>query len=390
MKKQLKNMLFISVGISVTLPIISASCDKGTIKAKEAADIFIPDNFDTKELGYFERKKIFHKADSIDLNSIDYIKNTTFELPDEKDFFLKVYSITPPAIDENTVVSADKDKEVSAEIKLEFRIVYKDPNENTVELVDGWNRKLSIKNDKFVLHSLNSVYNSFENNKTNAFEFKNIDWNKLKAKYFDAEIVEWSDGDTPIVKVTAIDPSNTTVKVGEKTKIRISGIDTPEKFVGGNKSKDFEHNYAKLSSKFAEEAVPKGSKVRVYADQKDAFGRWMGDVFFGENYKYLYSVEITRSGLTLPYFSDVSQALNFAKNPLYWEHYALLQLANAFEFAITNKKGFFKTFALPYWIQSNIYRMKPNGKWTLLDKKSERNLFNIEGINLINDSYKNK
>ncbi|NES53466.1 hypothetical protein G3565_34615, partial [Escherichia coli] len=83
-------------------PVISASCDKGTVKAKEAAEIFIPDNFDTKELGYFERKRIFNKADSIDLNSIDYTKNTTFELPDEKDFFLKVYSITPPAIDEDT------------------------------------------------------------------------------------------------------------------------------------------------------------------------------------------------------------------------------------------------------------------------------------------------
>lgn len=259
-------MFFILVGIFVILLIILVLCDKGIIKVKEVVDIFILDNFDIKELGYFERKKIFYKVDFIDLNSIDYIKNIVFELLDEKDFFLKVYLIIFFVIDENIVVFVDKDKEVSVEIKLEFRIVYKDFNENIVELVDGWNRKLSIKNDKFVFYLFNLVYNSFENNKINVFEFKNIDWNKLKVKYFDVEIVEWSDGDIFIVKVIVIDFFNIIVKVGEKIKIRIFGIDIFEKFVGGNKSKDFEYNYVKLFLKFVEEVVLKGLKVRVYVD----------------------------------------------------------------------------------------------------------------------------
>ncbi|WP_427909798.1 thermonuclease family protein [Mycoplasmopsis bovis] len=389
MKRSIKNTLIVLTSASAFLPVISASCENGTIKAKEVAEVHLPDNFDIKKLNSSE-KRVFKKANSVNLNSVDYTKGTTFEIPGEKDYFLKIYSLTPPSIDENTVVPLDKDKEVSAEINLEFKIIYKDPVENAVELVDGWEKKLSIKNDKFILHSLNSVYNSFESNKASAFEFKNIDWDKLKAKYFDAEIVKWSDGDTPVVKVTSVDPLNQNVKVGDETKIRISGVDTPEKFVGGIKSSNLEHNYALLSSKFAEEALPKGSKVRVYGDSKDAYGRIVGDVFFGDKYQYLYSVEITRSGLTLPYYDNITLAFSFVKNPVYWEHYALLRLGEALEYAKTNKKGFFKTFALPYWIQSNIYKMKPNGKWTLLDKHSPTNLYNIEGINLIDDSYKNK
>ncbi|TKA59334.1 hypothetical protein MBOVa_2110 [Mycoplasmopsis bovis 8790] len=390
MKKQIKNALFPLASVTALSPFISATCQNTTTKANEVAELHVPDDFEIKKLGFFEKKRLFKKADTLELSNIDYTKGTTFEIPDEKDYFLKIYSLAPPAIDENTVIPFDRDKEVNAEINLTFRIIYKNSAENSIEIVDGWEKKLNIKKDKFILHSLNSIYNSFESNKENAFEFKNIHWDKLKAKYFDAEIVSWSDGDTPVVKVTNVDPSNTNAKKGAETKIRISGIDTPEKFVGGIKSKELEHNYAKISSKFAEEAIPKGSKVRVYADSSDAYGRLVGDLFFGENYKYLYSVEITRSGLTLPYYDDITRALNFVKDPIYWEHYALLRLAEALEYAKTNKKGFFKTFALPYWIQSNIYKMKPNGKWTLLDKKSARNLYNIEGINLSENSYKNK
>lgn len=259
-------MFFILVGIFVILLVILVLCDKGIVKVKEVVDIFILDNFDIKELGYFERKKIFNKVDFINLNSIDYIKNIIFELLNEKDFFLKIYLIIFFVIDENIVVFVDKDKEVSVEINLEFRIVYKDFNENIVELVDGWNRKLSIKNDKFVFYLFNLVYNSFESNKVNVFEFKNIDWDKLKVKYFDVEIVEWSDGDIFKVKVIVVDIFNIIVKVGEEIKIRIFGIDMFEKFVGGNKSKDFEYNYVKLFLKFVEEVVLKGLKVRVYVD----------------------------------------------------------------------------------------------------------------------------
>nr|WP_307907064.1 hypothetical protein [Mycoplasmopsis bovis] len=201
MKRNIKHTLIVLTSASAFLPVISASCENGTIKAKEVAEVHLPDNFDIKKLNSSE-KRVFKKANSVNLNSVDYTKGTTFEIPGEKDYFLKIYSLTPPSIDENTVVPLDKDKEVSAEINLEFKIIYKDPVENTVELVDGWEKKLSIKNDKFILHSLNSVYNSFESNKASAFEFKNIDWDKLKAKYFDAEIVKWSDGDTPVVKVT--------------------------------------------------------------------------------------------------------------------------------------------------------------------------------------------
>ena len=61
--------------------------------------------------------------------------------------------------------------------------------------------------------------------------FSDINWTKYS--YVDAEIVSWTDGDTPNVKVLSTSGSDAvkSIHAGDELAIRISGIDTPEAHV---------------------------------------------------------------------------------------------------------------------------------------------------------------
>ncbi len=365
-------------------PLVAASCNHDDVE-----ELFLPKNFQIVKIEDNKLAELKSKVNNLKLNGNEFLHSTTFKIDDnEKDYFLKAYVISTPNIEATTKVDSEKDTIYPISIEIQYWIIKKDHSgENEHQLVANSEKVVNINFQNFTLHSLNSIYNKFDAQK--AFEYKNINWDILKNKYFDAEITDWSDGDTFKATVIGKDNANNMVEIGEEIKVRIDGIDTPEKAVNGKVSQDFEMGYAKLSSRFAIDTIPVGSKVRVIGDTKDSFGRIVGDAFFGDKYQYLYTLEIVRAGLTLPY-AKLNNVINKIKNPIYLEHYSIHQMALAFNDAIKNRRGFFKTFALPEWASKCIYRQKPNTSWTDFWKRSRKNFFNATGLDLVNDSYKNK
>ncbi|WAM04040.1 hypothetical protein ONA22_00095 [Mycoplasmopsis cynos] len=88
----------------------------------------------------------------------------------------------------------------------------------------------------------------------------------------------------------------------------MSGIDTPEKGLGGKKGIRKNHRLLNMlllyTTKFAEEILGKkfaNDVVVGFASGKDTYERITADIFFGEKYKYSYNAEIVRAGHTLPF-----------------------------------------------------------------------------------------
>lgn len=200
----------------------------------------------------------------------------------------------------------------------------------------------------------------------------NINWEALKNHWVEAKIVGWADGDTPKFVITKKptlwrDNDAYVEKFNNQTKLslRIQGIDTPEKNVGPKESTPFEHQYAELSTAFGENNIPIGTPIRIFLNGQDTFGREVGDFFFGEGFKYSYSVSITNAGLTLPLVTDHEVISNY-KNKTMVDHYTLIPLANAFNTAFIKRRGYFINFHTPSAISNYIYLMKQNNLWTSL------------------------
>lgn len=182
------------------------------------------------------------------------------------------------------------------------------------------------------------------------------------------KIVENSDGDTAKVQIMS-DKLKKYISLGKGdiTKVRIFGVDTPEKAVGTTKSDPEEYKYAAKASEFCSNTLKVGEQYLLFLSSytTDTFGRLVGDFFFKKNpsdEKYLsYSVEITRSGWTLPHTSLDSIKLIDEKYSL--SYYTLLLIAYAMEDAAKNKAGAFKDFKTPYYF-SQIYKLKPNSAYT--------------------------
>lgn len=205
----------------------------------------------------------------------------------------------------------------------------------------------------------------------------NVDWNNTR--WYEGIVTKWADGDTLEVKVVRKGPKiDNAININEAYRIRVGGIDTPEKAVGGELATPFEYQYAELSSAFGKKAISIGKTVRVLYSSKDAYGRLVGDIYFGDKFDISYSVEIVRSGYTLPMGSILTNALT--KNN--YEYYSYYLMALALEQAQKNKKGFFADFDTPEAISNFIYLKKPN--------TSFRIFLRGEKFSILNDRYKDK
>ncbi|MBZ4218174.1 thermonuclease family protein [Mycoplasma tauri] len=363
--------------------LIAISCGNSTssISKEDFSKYEVSDDF--VNVSNAHRQKIIEK---INANNFNY-KNAIPELSkdnkrlfsigmDSDGYFLYFEKKNVDDVPKGFAPEEQKDVTIKRPITYSFIVVKADQVFKKFNKVSGTQvtHKDSID---FTLHATNSIYTSFEKIKPYAFEFKNIDWESLKGIVFDGEIVNHSDGDTFTVRVEKIDQSNTNYKVGQEVKIRINGIDTPEKQVGGRTADDFERSYAELSSRFGRETFKTGQKVKVFYTGIDAFGRTVGDIFFGDKFQYLYSLEITRAGLTLPaYDGTLISLVDNIPNKKNIEHYFSWQAALAMKQAIEMKNGFYKTFETPFEVE-RIYRMKSNTKWRIFFKDSDENIFTI-------------
>ncbi|MBU4690636.1 thermonuclease family protein [Mycoplasma sp. ES3157-GEN-MYC] len=222
--------------------------------------------------------------------------------------------------------------------------------------------------------------------KNNSFVNKNI---------FKARVTQHADGDT--IQVLALENNDKhSITTGKQYKIRLAGIDTPEKNVGGTDSDPEEMFWAVKASKFCEKVLKDNQIVYIYATGKDTYGRITADVFFSydnnqpnsvEEAKHSYSVEITRAGWTLPYLTNPSDLVTLIdKGTL--QSYTFYSLGLALKSAYDNKRGFFYTqslFKKKPTDFSNIYKIKKLGEsWRPFWKDSGvRNVFQYENYDSV-------
>ncbi|TDV24158.1 endonuclease YncB(thermonuclease family) [Mycoplasmopsis mustelae] len=208
----------------------------------------------------------------------------------------------------------------------------------------------------------------------NNFQSLNLDFNskKLKDISFKASLVSVSDGDTfsVLAKENKI-IGNVNVEKGQTYKLRLRGIDTPEKGVGAKDgykySGAFEYHFALKSTEFAEKFFNKykDDVLISFVDGKDTYNRTVGEIIFGKdettgNYKYSYSTEIVRAGLTLP-LEDSTWSNAFIHNEedsyIYIMYPKMSEAANQ---AYQQQLGFFKYFNEPLEISLYVYGLKRN------------------------------
>ncbi|UUD34942.1 thermonuclease family protein [Mycoplasmopsis caviae] len=202
-----------------------------------------------------------------------------------------------------------------------------------------------------------------------------FDLNKEKNKQnlIPVKIADISDGDTVVAEILD-DSFKQYIKHGKgsKVKVRIFGIDTPEKAVSGTKSDTEENSWAEKASKFCAKTLKVGETYLLFYHGEDTYDRLVGDIFYKEkptDEKYLsYAVEITRAGWTLPHVSDTDIKLINVKYTL--PYYTLLQIAYAMEEASHNRVGAFKKFKYPERF-AKIYKLKPNSAYTSFIRKKK-------------------
>lgn len=212
----------------------------------------------------------------------------------------------------------------------------------------------------------------------------NIDWDQIPQLWVDAKIVSWADGDTITFRITK-EPSTEhrdykqlkkLYEEEEDLKLRILGIDTPEKNVGKTESQPFEHQYAELSSSFGTTNFAPGTNIRIFlTGDKDTFSRYTGDFFFGDGYKHSYATEIVNHGFTLPLLNsgNISEAKD---NHNSLDYYIDVPIANGFNSAMKHRRGFFVNFNDAAAVQSAIYLIKPSSGWRILTNLVEDNIYN--------------
>nr|WP_322959034.1 thermonuclease family protein [Mycoplasmopsis canis]WQQ12430.1 thermonuclease family protein [Mycoplasmopsis canis] len=207
------------------------------------------------------------------------------------------------------------------------------------------------------------------------FKPTNISFNKpeINNSSFKARIESVSDGDT--FSIIALESKTLkggiTIEKDRVYKVRLSGIDTPEKGVGsGSKyvpASPFEYSFAIHATNFAKQVIGsekfKDNVMVGFVSGKDSYDRITADVFFGENYQYSYISEIVRSGHTLPYSNDIWKLKLQEKDTSSYEYNLYPFIAEAFEEAIKNNKGLFNYFDYPGDVSSFVYLIKSNNKW---------------------------
>ncbi|EFF41311.1 thermonuclease family protein [Mycoplasmopsis alligatoris] len=225
----------------------------------------------------------------------------------------------------------------------------------------------------------------------NAYDYSKVDWTKVN--YIEAQIEKWADGDTPFVK--NLKPGDNEISKNyfndnkpflvDGIKIRVLGIDTPEKNVNGTDAGPLEYTWASVATKFGETAIPANQKVRIMIEGKDVYNRFVGSIYFGNNFELEYSTEIVRAGYTLPNGSTSSDAL-VDRGPLsrYYNYYGITL---AYAEAKKNKNGFWKYFKdendVTHTIDG-IYVMRSNNGWKIF---SDKNIEYFTTIKNLVDKY---
>ncbi|WP_029608798.1 thermonuclease family protein [Mycoplasma simbae] len=188
---------------------------------------------------------------------------------------------------------------------------------------------------------------------------------------FKAQISGHADGDT--VEFIALESKpKIGIEEGQTYRLRIHGIDTPEKAVGGVPAGENEQFWARKASDFASEQLKDRQIIYVFSSgDRDAYKRVVGDVFYkpGTDVGQInepmrsYGVEITRAGWTLPYTGDANKLIASMSIPYTLEYYTYYMLGVALKAAYDNKRGFYGSGWLrksPYDF-AKIYQKKPIG-----------------------------
>ncbi|UUD35941.1 thermonuclease family protein [Mycoplasmopsis citelli] len=339
-------------------------------------------DFNLKAINLLSKNKITLKKELKNF-SLDesYFENIPKSLPIEflgKQAILK-FQVVSYSVDESKYFQNNLDENVRSNLVKELEI------KNDFPISVNFNYSLSFEDKKiqdfqvsyteeFKIHIGKTIKELSDNLKINFDELPktSVNWNepKIKEFYFDGELAAEADGDTFSVKVTN-NNNLSGINNGDIIRVRLSGIDTPEKASGRTLSSPFENSFAIISSKFASKLMKTklknnlnvGQKLRVaFINGKDAFGRTLGDVFFGENYEYSYNLSITSQGYTLPYLSG-TEWQNGIKEKNTYESIIFPLMYKYFNKAIINKKGFFQFFDSPSDAERFIYLVKPNVAW---------------------------
>ena len=158
---------------------------------------------------------------------------------------------------------------------------------------------------------------------------------------YEATMIRWIDGDTPIVNMT-----NSDGEVHADAHIRIQSIDTPELHSMGNKglinklTTGEEFTWANKAKMFGEKVIPVGTKLLVYADGTKSYHRFVGSLFYkkpSDTEYHNYSIELLQSGLTNVFPPSSLTAL--IKNPFY--KLAGIAVADAYNYALKKHLGLF-------------------------------------------------
>ncbi|WP_426461076.1 thermonuclease family protein [Mycoplasma hafezii] len=211
-----------------------------------------------------------------------------------------------------------------------------------------------------------------------------VDWENVS--YIDGVVTGVADGDTVSVEPTKYhNVKEGSIQLNQgKLKLRLVGIDTPEKAVGDSKksveSSPFEYQFAMLSTVYAEKTFPKGRNVRVYlSSNSDPYGRVVGDLFYGTEegtFDVSYATEITKAGYTYPYETGQTWK-KLIVLPNTYEHDVYPHIYDAFNIAIDNSRGFFHYIGNGLNIQSVVtylYNSKKNNGWQIFWKDSGENV----------------
>ena len=89
------------------------------------------------------------------------------------------------------------------------------------------------------------------------------------------------------------------------------------------------------AGEYGRKVMPAGTHIRVATNGNKSYNRVVGSIFYGDHLEHNWSVEITKTGLTLPFIGDAS-AVTEATN-IMWENGQAI--ADAFNYALSRKNS---------------------------------------------------
>ena len=119
------------------------------------------------------------------------------------------------------------------------------------------------------------------------------------ANPYDWKVTRAVDGDTVEIQVNWLP-----VELGDKLKIRVFGVDTPEK--GFRAKCESEAKRGEAATKFTKDLLASGKKIQVEIKEWDKFGgRVLGDVLVdGKSLR----AELIKNGYAREYFGDAKKS----------------------------------------------------------------------------------